>query len=115
MRTGGCDIVWRWSFWDHLVQDFDDSKAHFGVVAEEPGRLDVNVGVALLDHLPQSGDWIHTNSVAYSAERDQILLSSNFLSDPLPQTLLSSLLFEDTLPLLRTPSSRNVPTGLFFP
>ena len=82
MRTGGCDIVWRWSFWDHLVQDFDDSKAHFGVVAEEPGRLDVNVGVALLDHLPQSGDWIHTNSVAYSAERDQILLSSNFLSDP---------------------------------
>jgi len=87
VRTGGCDIVWRWSFWDHLVQDFDDSKAHFGVVAEEPGRLDVNVGVALLDHLPQSGDWIHTNSVAYSAERDQILLSSNFLSDPFPSLL----------------------------
>ena len=82
MRTGGCDIVWRWSFWDHLVQDFDDSRAHFGVVAEQPGRLDVNIGVALLEHLPQSGDWIHTNSVAYSAERDQILLSSNFLSDP---------------------------------
>ena len=95
------------------MQDFDDSKAHFGVVAEEPGRLDVNVGVALLDHLPQSGDWIHTNSVAYSAERDQILLSSNFLSDPPFVPALRHFTASAPLRASSHASSRNVPTGLF--
>ena len=34
--AAGGDIVWDWHAWDHLVQDFDPTKANFGVVADHP-------------------------------------------------------------------------------
>ena len=74
---GGGEIVWSWDWWEHLVQDTDPAKPNYvSSVADAPRRLDINA-------TPRStgDDWIHTNSIAYSAELDQILLSSNFLSE----------------------------------
>lgn len=39
---GGADIVWKWSFWDHLVQDYDPDKKNFGDVAASPQLFDIN-------------------------------------------------------------------------
>lgn len=70
------EIVWRWSFWDHLVQDVDANKPNFGAVSENPRRLNVNY-----NDLGDSYDWLHCNSVEYNAELDQIILSSRHTSE----------------------------------
>ena len=41
---GGVDIVWEWRAWDHLVQDFDSTKANYGVVADNQSLIDLNYG-----------------------------------------------------------------------
>ncbi|HVP10583.1 MAG TPA: aryl-sulfate sulfotransferase [Phycisphaerae bacterium] len=40
-ESGG-KIVWEWHVWDHLVQEVDDSKPNFGVIAEHPELIDLN-------------------------------------------------------------------------
>lgn len=41
-RPSGGTIVWEWHARDHLVQDFDRTKANFGDVTARPERIDVN-------------------------------------------------------------------------
>jgi len=65
------DIVWEWHVWDHLIQDYDSSKENYGVVADHPELIDINYGV--ID--PFLSDWLHTNSIDYNEQFDQILLS----------------------------------------
>jgi len=36
------EIVWEWHLWDHLVQDFDATRANYGVVADHPELVDLN-------------------------------------------------------------------------
>ncbi|HAP70019.1 MAG TPA: hypothetical protein DCR04_09905, partial [Flavobacteriales bacterium] len=43
--TGG-EIVWEWHMWDHIIQDHDASKDNYGVVADHPELLDINVAVS---------------------------------------------------------------------
>jgi hypothetical protein len=66
-------IVWEWHVWDHLVQDFDSTKANYGDVAAHPELVDVNYlglggeyGIA---------DWNHANSLDYHPQFDQIVIS----------------------------------------
>jgi hypothetical protein len=40
--AAGGKIVWEWHVWDHLVQDVDESKPNYGVVAEHPELVDLN-------------------------------------------------------------------------
>ncbi len=61
-------VVWEWHVWDHLIQDYDSSKANYGVVGDHPELIDINFGD------PFVGDWLHTNSVDYNPEFDQILI-----------------------------------------
>ena len=61
-------IVWEWHAWDHLVQDYDESKDNYGVIKENPGLIDINFG-------SRRNDWLHTNSIDYNPDLDQILLS----------------------------------------
>jgi hypothetical protein len=67
------EIVWEWSLRHHLVQDFDIGKSNYGVIADHPELMDINLNTAEdgdIDH-----DWTHGNSIDYNAELDQILLS----------------------------------------
>ncbi|MAJ47704.1 MAG: hypothetical protein CBC35_10640 [Planctomycetes bacterium TMED75] len=72
--TGG-DIVWEWRIMDHLVQDYDFTKANYGVISENPRKVNFNQVRG-----PQ-GDWIHANSVDYDEINDQILISTPFLNE----------------------------------
>ena len=65
------EIVWEWHAWNHLIQDFDSSKANYGVVGDHPELIDINFGTYFLN----SADWLHTNSIDYNPKFDQILLS----------------------------------------
>ena len=68
-------IVWEWHVWDHLVQDFDSTKSNYGVVADHPELLDINFAA------DGAANWMHTNSIDYNAELDQIVLSTPFLNE----------------------------------
>jgi hypothetical protein len=95
------EIVWEWHISDHLIQDFDESKENYGVVADHPELLDINLG-----HLPDpmtqeeldkkraaddastnntvdnvGSDFYHTNAINYNAELDQIALSLSGLDE----------------------------------
>ena len=75
-----CEIVWEWSAWDHLIQDFDSSKANHGVVAEHPELIDLNFRLSeVLSYDPS--DWIHSNGIDYNPELDQIVLSPRHFSE----------------------------------
>ncbi|MFT7461907.1 MAG: hypothetical protein ACI9EF_000241 [Pseudohongiellaceae bacterium] len=36
------EIVWEWHAADHLVQDFDEHKPNYGLIAEHPELIDIN-------------------------------------------------------------------------
>jgi hypothetical protein len=97
-------IVWEWHLWDHLIQDFDKTKANYGNVAEHPELVDLNYAQDYLKKVARgkngdklkgigyvgsptarkqrvSPDWTHANSVAYNAELDQVMLSVHTFSE----------------------------------
>jgi hypothetical protein len=63
-------IIWEWHAWDHLIQDFDETKENYGIVADHPELIDLNYPRTA------AADWLHFNSVAYNEELDQIVISS---------------------------------------
>jgi hypothetical protein len=65
-------IVWEWHLWDHLVQDFDPTKANYGVVADHPELMDINYPPVPTG----AADWNHVNSVKYDPVFDRIMISS---------------------------------------
>ena len=75
-RTGPTsgEIVWSWSSWDHMIQDVDASKPNYGVVADNPQRIDINAGGT-------RSDWLHANSVRYNAKRDEVMISIHNLNE----------------------------------
>ena len=72
--SDGGEVVWRWSPWDHLIQDIDPDLPNHGKASEHPERIDINYVSFQSRNLGQA-DWMHTNSVAYNADLDQIILS----------------------------------------
>ena len=73
--TGG-NIVWEWHLWDHLIQDFDNTKPDFGAVNTNPQLLNINYKATA-----DNSDWIHLNSIDYNVALDQILVSSRVLNE----------------------------------
>lgn len=71
------EIVWEWNLWDHLVQDFDASKDNFGIIANEPGKLDINFTGFSNDN----ADWTHFNAIDYNETLDQIMISARFTNE----------------------------------
>ncbi len=75
--TSNANIVWEWNIKDHLIQDFDNTKGNFGVIADNPQLLDIN----FLNGRDGSNNWLHINSMQYDETLDQIVLSSRHLSE----------------------------------
>lgn len=69
--TSTNEIVWQWKAWEHLIQDHDITKANFGVVSHNLQLIDINYQ----DFSFGRQDWMHSNSLDYNPELDQILLS----------------------------------------
>lgn len=69
------NIVWEWSLWDHLIQDYDQNKDNYGIVSDHPELVDINFAPDI------SPDWIHVNSIDYNPQLDQIMLSCCHLSE----------------------------------
>lgn len=65
----GGEIVWEWHVMDHLIQDFDATKANYGVVADHPELADFNFAV------DGKKDWLHANALDYNPQLDQIMIS----------------------------------------
>ena len=65
------NIVWKWHFWDHLVQDINPNLENFGVISENPGLININLGSS-----SSLSDWNHLNSIHYNKELVQIVISS---------------------------------------
>lgn len=69
------NIVWEWSFFDHVIQDVDPTKANYvganNTIADYPGKLNLN-----LPGRPVRRDWLHCNSLDYNAEFGQIVINS---------------------------------------
>jgi hypothetical protein len=70
-------VIWKWSFFDHTVSDFDPGTANFGDPADQAnwGKLDVNIPANL--GLPGlRPDWNHINSIDYNADLGEIVVNS---------------------------------------
>lgn len=67
------EIVWQWHAIDHTIQDQKTDVENFGVIADNPQLIDINLG--------NSNDQLHFNSIDYIEEYDLILLSSGFLNE----------------------------------
>lgn len=74
--TGG-NIVWEWNVMDHIIQNFDASKDNFGIVEDNPGKVDIN----FLNGFDPIKNWLHFNSIQYHEDFDQIVISSRRLSE----------------------------------
>ncbi len=62
-------IVWEWHLWDHVLPAGWHAAGH-------PEKIDLDFFADT-----RTEDWWHFNSIAYSAEHDQIILSSRVASE----------------------------------
>lgn len=68
---GDGEIVWEWAVWDHLIQDFDSTKANYGVIANNIDKIDINFGAAS----NAAADWLHINAIDFDEFSQHIMLS----------------------------------------
>jgi hypothetical protein len=79
--ANGGEVVWVWDLWDHLIQDYDSTKANYGIVANHPELVDINFEANAGGGASSGPDWIHFNAIDYNAELDQIVVSSRHLHE----------------------------------
>jgi hypothetical protein len=69
------NVIWEWNVSDHLVQDVVPGAPTYGVVADNPGKMNPNFGGGV------GGDWIHINAFDYNEELDQVAISNSAYSE----------------------------------
>ncbi len=78
--SNDAEVVWEWHLWDHMIQDFDSTKANYGIVSQHPELVDINL-VRKEDPEELDPDLYHTNAINYNADLDQIVISSPGLDE----------------------------------
>lgn len=103
IRPYGGEIVWQWRMMEHLIQDFDATKTNYGVVSENPRKININtlgshdnpiwpkeafLKVKESGRMPKNRTFenqhsavTHANAVSYNAELDQIAFSFKFYNE----------------------------------
>lgn len=66
----GGSVVWKWTAWDHVIQNLDEKLPHFGDPAECVGKLDINGPSDL------GPAWSRVTGLDYDENTDRILLVS---------------------------------------
>lgn len=69
------NIIWEWWSFDHVVQDKNPDWPNYGVIADNPGKLNLNWGPGL------ARDHIHANSLDYNEQLDQIVVNASVQSE----------------------------------
>ena len=64
-------VIWEWWFFNHVVQDIDPTKSTYGIIANTPGRINLNIRGN-----PVKSDWMHCNSLDYNQDLDLIVINS---------------------------------------
>ena len=64
-------VIWEWWFFNHVVQDKYPAKPNYGVVANTPGRINLNIAGNSVKN-----DWLHCNSLDYNQDKDLIVINS---------------------------------------
>ena len=64
-------VIWEWWFFNHVVQDIDPTKSTYGIIANTPGRIDLNIRGN-----PVKSDWLHCNALDYNQDLDLIVVNS---------------------------------------
>ena len=77
----GGEIVWEWSAWDYLAQDFDSTKKTYRVIAEHPELIDGNFSAGKYWASPDILAWTWINGIDYNPELEQIALSPRHYSE----------------------------------
>ncbi len=75
INTETNSVVWQWRSYDHIIQDDDPSLPNYGVVADNPHKVNVNYNPIA------NGDIMHANGLDYDENKDIIYLSINFFSE----------------------------------
>jgi hypothetical protein len=68
-------LEWEWRSWDHIVQDHDANALNYGVISNNPQRININY------NLESNGDFMHANGIDYDTVKDIIYISVNFFSE----------------------------------
>ena len=69
LANNQANIVWEWSVWDHLIQDFDSSKENFGIISNHSELININFSGG-------DANFNHVNSISFIEEFNQIVISS---------------------------------------
>ena len=64
-------VIWEWWFFDHVVQDMFPAKSTYGIIANTPGRINLNIRG---NHV--KSDWMHCNSLDYNETLDLVVVNS---------------------------------------
>lgn len=90
------EIIWRWSFADHLVTDYASyvssdftgevmgytfTGATVGDPADYPGKLNINTSHGEPGYVGPFADWTHCNSLDYNPTRGEIVINSKHMSE----------------------------------
>lgn len=70
-ETGEATVVWEWRSWDHVIQDILPDKPNYGIIDQNPGKIDINFAPTGANF----SDWMHANSLDYNPELDQIIIN----------------------------------------